>query len=464
MRYKILRGIVIIIVMFLFLLPGKISMSMDPSSAEESQTGGGEKYIEYPYPEVILKLDSRSNKEIRLDLEIRNGENKSLRLKNSNWTNVITHANRNVFNTRYVFGALAEFDSVDSFISQGIIAPYVNNSMEIHITHFRYFFNRSLHIIQIEANITMLEEAPLRFVILPLIENYMEGEKGINIAPRVEFIVTAESDENHRFVISPTPTQHYRNWNGEKIELRKTFWTNTKDRTTWNLEFKEGKLLSPKNLFTFLCAALIISLPITISRFTLLVSRKRTFTILGFVLVSFLGLLFVVNPLIYFRPDLTAQTLFTMIIIQLMIPPILYLPFSTKKRKTKPNLKAQKIAVMKKIELEMSMVMGATPRQVTKLVEEIYQIRKNIKKNNFRTRRESHTGRKDTTEDPFKVLGISETADTRLVENAFKKMVKHYHPDQYENLPPRMRSFAQSELKKIIFSYESIKEDLKNNS
>lgn len=57
--------------------------------------------------------------------------------------------------------------------------------------------------------------------------------------------------------------------------------------------------------------------------------------------------------------------------------------------------------------------------------------------------------------DPYEVLGVSRDASMDEVEQAYKSLVKKYHPDRYRDNP--LRELAEEKLKEIIEAYEYIK-------
>ncbi|MCI6817773.1 MAG: DnaJ domain-containing protein [Eubacteriales bacterium] len=56
--------------------------------------------------------------------------------------------------------------------------------------------------------------------------------------------------------------------------------------------------------------------------------------------------------------------------------------------------------------------------------------------------------------DPYKVLGVSETASDEEVRSAYLKLVKQYHPDKYVNNP--LADLATEKLKEINEAYDTI--------
>ena len=182
------------------------------------------------------------------------------------------------------------------------------------------------------------------------------------------------------------------------------------------------------------------------------------FSIPGFILFAFVVLLLVVTPLFYFYPGFTAHILFSLMIVQAIIPPLLFIPVFTKSRDRIKDFETQKREEKKNIRHQLSKVMGATPEQVDRLVGEIDDLKKEAKRTKKRRKVEPLIMDEEKENDPYKILGIPDGSDIRDVEKAYKNMIKQYHPDLYEDLPIRMKQFAQSELKKIIWAYDAIKE------
>lgn len=56
--------------------------------------------------------------------------------------------------------------------------------------------------------------------------------------------------------------------------------------------------------------------------------------------------------------------------------------------------------------------------------------------------------------DPYEVLEIGKNASMDEVKAAYKKMIKKYHPDQYQNNP--LADLAQEKLKEVNEAYEQI--------
>lgn len=61
------------------------------------------------------------------------------------------------------------------------------------------------------------------------------------------------------------------------------------------------------------------------------------------------------------------------------------------------------------------------------------------------------------TTDPYRVLGVSPTADDTEIKEAYKKLVKKYHPDRYQN--EDMKDLANEKMADINTAYDKITED-----
>ncbi|MCH5185605.1 MAG: DnaJ domain-containing protein, partial [Oscillospiraceae bacterium] len=76
-------------------------------------------------------------------------------------------------------------------------------------------------------------------------------------------------------------------------------------------------------------------------------------------------------------------------------------------------------------------------------------------------------------ENYYKILGVSENDDDKTIKNAYRELVKRYHPDRYNDNP--LADIAEEKLKKINYAYDEIMKsrsdrksshdkDLKNNA
>jgi curved DNA-binding protein CbpA len=62
--------------------------------------------------------------------------------------------------------------------------------------------------------------------------------------------------------------------------------------------------------------------------------------------------------------------------------------------------------------------------------------------------------------DPYKVLGVSPTADDSEIKSAYKKLVKKYHPDKYQD--DAMAELANEKMTEINAAYDQIMDERKN--
>ncbi len=56
--------------------------------------------------------------------------------------------------------------------------------------------------------------------------------------------------------------------------------------------------------------------------------------------------------------------------------------------------------------------------------------------------------------DPYKVLGVSPSATDDEVKDAYRKLAKKYHPDQYADSP--LKDLADEKMKEINEAYDAI--------
>lgn len=62
--------------------------------------------------------------------------------------------------------------------------------------------------------------------------------------------------------------------------------------------------------------------------------------------------------------------------------------------------------------------------------------------------------------DPYKILGVSETASDEEIKKAYRELVKKYHPDQYANNP--LSELADEKIKEINAAYDQIMKERQN--
>ncbi len=57
-----------------------------------------------------------------------------------------------------------------------------------------------------------------------------------------------------------------------------------------------------------------------------------------------------------------------------------------------------------------------------------------------------------TEKNPYEILGVRQGASEEEIRNAYLKLAKKYHPDQYRNHP--LEEVAQSKMQEINFAYD----------
>ena len=63
---------------------------------------------------------------------------------------------------------------------------------------------------------------------------------------------------------------------------------------------------------------------------------------------------------------------------------------------------------------------------------------------------------------PYKVLGVSETATPEEIRQAYLELVKKYHPDKYTDNP--LKELANEKLKEINEAYDTLTKKDKSSS
>lgn len=66
--------------------------------------------------------------------------------------------------------------------------------------------------------------------------------------------------------------------------------------------------------------------------------------------------------------------------------------------------------------------------------------------------------KKDSTEDPFEVLGIEKDASQEKIKEAYRKMANKYHPDKVLHLGKEFQEIAEKRFKEVQKAYEMLKE------
>lgn len=62
--------------------------------------------------------------------------------------------------------------------------------------------------------------------------------------------------------------------------------------------------------------------------------------------------------------------------------------------------------------------------------------------------------------DPYKILGVSPDADDKEIKDAYKKLVRKYHPDKYQNSD--LKDVANEKMTEINAAYDEIMSERRN--
>ncbi|MBE6574117.1 MAG: J domain-containing protein [Ruminococcaceae bacterium] len=65
--------------------------------------------------------------------------------------------------------------------------------------------------------------------------------------------------------------------------------------------------------------------------------------------------------------------------------------------------------------------------------------------------------------DPFKILGVSRDATDAEIKDAYRKLARKYHPDNFAN-DETARAMAEEKMKEINEAYDAVQEQRKNGS
>ncbi len=62
-----------------------------------------------------------------------------------------------------------------------------------------------------------------------------------------------------------------------------------------------------------------------------------------------------------------------------------------------------------------------------------------------------------TSDDPYEILGTSQTASPEEIKAAYREKIKEYHPDKFQGQPEWVKTQAEEMTQKINRAYEALK-------
>jgi DnaJ-class molecular chaperone len=65
--------------------------------------------------------------------------------------------------------------------------------------------------------------------------------------------------------------------------------------------------------------------------------------------------------------------------------------------------------------------------------------------------------------DPYKELGVSDTATDAEIERAYRRLITQYHPDRLEGVAEELRKQAQDRASRINLAYETIQKERRDS-
>ena len=444
--------------MLLLITISVVSHSANDTSAAPSGEEPVDDFVSFSVPSMLVELDFKSNNVINMRINIRDGRNRSQPLSPANWTEMMSYANMNAINAQTIISTMLPYNGTQDYIRRGILRSTRNISCEIDISRFEMFCNETLHIIKIEANLTYDTPPPWSFKLLSFLDAAPK-EKAMKKNPRQVYLtIEAKCNYDTWFYFSPAPDEHTRTWDGESLRMSEKCDMYPMNKKRWTLEVDRGQYFNARFLMISLIISESILLPLLAWRILRLFRKREIFTIAGFIFLAITIFLATTTPLFYYYPGFTVETLFTMIIVQAVLPFVLFIPRLARSRDRFRGYAESKLLEKRRMKEQLSEAMGITPDEVENMVREIRKMAKKGKRPmSFSTAPDfAPELEKKDERDPYKILGITPTDDVEKINAAFRKMTKQYHPDQYEALPDRMKEFAQHELKKIIWAYESL--------